>query len=495
MFEGGFTIDSALAVLGSAGEAWSDVAQSVQELVDKSLVRQVGDARFDMLETVREYAGQRLVAERSFADSGPVCARAARARHWRHFAALDERAAVADRCVEANNLVAACRAACEFGDASSAAACVAAAWSVLRLTGPYRSAVELAERVVKLPSLEDHARALAHWVASDALELLGDIESARHHLRNGLACADRAHAAATTARLLIALGSRQTLDGELGQARSNLEEAHRLAAAIESSELRMLALNALGVLFDRQAQWSEAQRSYEGALGLARSLGDRHMEGGLLGNLGGLHFDMGNLRAAQNHYEMSMAVAKEVGDRRWEGNARCNLGLLHQKQGNNGEARNQFETALETARHVGHVRLEYTVLCNIGILLSGEGQLDEAGQHLEQAVNAAVAYADRRAEGQFRGYLALNQARRGQLDKARSSLAKGEQLLISMSDRLSHALLLCDRAEVELQAQDIPAARQAAEQARHFAEMLQCKDESDLCCRLAALDQTITDGQ
>lgn len=487
VFEGGFTLASASVVLWAADESADDVVDIVQGLVDKSFVRRVSEARFDLLETVRDYAGRRLLNEGSFPGSGAACAVAARNRHWRYYAALDERTAIADRCVDANNLVAACRAAAEFGDAPSAAACVAVAWAALRLTGPYRVAVQLAETACKLPGLDDGASALLHWVAGDALELMGDVESARLHLQRGLACAAQGQAKAATARLLITLGSRQTLDGELESALSNLEQANRLAAELNDPDLRMRALNALGLHYDHQSRWPQAQRSYALALDLARALGDRHMEGGLLGNLGGLYFDMGNQQGAQQYYEQSLAVAQDQGDRRWEGNARCNLGLLHQEQGRPAQARTQFAMALDTARQLGHVRLEYTVLCNLGILLASEGQLDEAGQHFEQAVAAAVACADRRAEGQFRGYLALNQARRGLVEQARASLDAGERLLVAMFDRLSHGLLLCDRAEVELQGGRVTQARQAFDDAVRIAEALECESDSDLRRRLVAL--------
>jgi len=487
VFEGGFTLTSASAVLLPAGEPADDVVDVVQGLVDKSFVRRVSDVRFDLLETVRDYAGRRLLTEGSFPGSGAACATAARGRHWRYFAALDERTATADRCIDANNLVAACRAATDFGDAPSAANCVAVAWAALRLTGPYQVAVQLAQAACKLPGLEDDASAQLHGVAGDALELMGDVESARLHLQRGLAFAAQAQAKAATARLLITLGSRQTLDGELEPALSNLEQAHRLAVELNDPDLHMRALNALGLHYDHQSRWPLAQQSYAAALELARSLDDRHMEGGLLGNLGGLYFDLGDQQAAQQHYEQSLAVAQEQGDRRWEGNARCNLGLLHQEQGRPVLARTEFALALDTARQLGHVRLEYTVLCNLGILLASEGLLDEAGRHFEQAVAAAVACADRRAEGQFRGYLALNQARRGLMEQARASLDAGERLLVAMFDRLSHGLLLCDRAEVELHGDSVAQARQAFDDALRIAESLECRSDSDLRRRLATL--------
>jgi predicted ATPase len=491
VFEGGFTLDSAAAVIAPADRAAYEVIEVVQGLVDKSFVRRPDEDRFDLLETVREYAARRLREEGSFAGSGARCAAETSARHWRHFAALDERAAVAQRCIEAKNLLAACRTASSAGEALAATACLVGAWSALRLTGPYRAAVGLAEAVRAIPNLGSRERALVHWVAGDALELLGEVHRARPELKQGAACAADAQAPECSARLLITIGKCQTLDGELEAASSSLDDAYRLATEVGDVELQMRALNALGLHSDHQSKWKDAQGYYERALTLAKSLGDRRMEGGLLGNLGGLYHDMGELEAAEANYEMSLNLANQLGDFRWEGNARSNLGLLYQEQGRAAKAGAQFEAALAMARQVGHARLEYTVLCNLGILLSGEGKIIEAAQHFERAVDAAVACADVRAEGQFRGYLAVNQARRGLVAEARASLELGEQRLLKMGDRLSYALLLCDQAEVELLAGCDGPASQALADARRAAVALECREDSELCRRIAMLSHRL----
>ena len=148
VFQGGFTLESASAVTtpDSSGRIPSVIDQ-VQWLVDKSFIRRVSDERFDLLESVREYAAQHLGTDGRFEQSGPACQAEARTRHWRYFAAIDERGAVTHRCVELNNLVSACRAAAAAGDARSSTGCLVAAWAALRLVGPYRSGIELASTV------------------------------------------------------------------------------------------------------------------------------------------------------------------------------------------------------------------------------------------------------------------------------------------------------------------------------------------------------------
>jgi predicted ATPase/class 3 adenylate cyclase len=488
VFEGGFTADAAAAVLGADGTTAADWVDVLQALLDKSLVRSAGDERYALLETVREYAGQQLRRAGSFPGSGDDCAAQARQRHWRYFAAFDERTATSQRGIETNNLVAACRAATSAGDAAAAAACVAAAWSALRRSGPFGTAVEIARGVVAMAGLDGASRARVQWVIGDALESQGEAAAARDALWLGLDAARSDVAPAARARLLVTLGGRESIDGDFALARTHLDEALLLAETAGSDELRMHGLNALGAHHEVQARWADAQRCYEQALQIARTFGDRHMQGGLLGNLGGLHHEQGRLAEAARHYEDSLAVACELGDRRWEGNARCNFGLLLQEQGRAEPARQQFERALALAREIGHVRLAYTVLCNLGVLLAGEGRLEEAGEQFARAVAAAGDAADRRAEGQFSGYLAVNQARRGLIDAARATLAAAERLQRGRGDPLSRALLLCDRAEVELLGRKSEPAAAAQAQAMALAREVACTPDSELGRRLAALE-------
>lgn len=494
VFEGGFKLESAAAVIGlplmEALETPSESATTtdvVQWLVDKSFVRQVNDERFDLLESVREYAGQHLCNPGRFDGSGPACELDARSGHWRHFASLDERAAVAERCAELSNLVAGCRHAAAQGDAAGAVGCLIGAWAALRQTGPYRAAVDLASLVQKIETLNDRGRAWLHWVAGDAHENLGDVKLALAHVEQGLQCARRANDQRCTARLLIVRGSRQGLDGELDAALVSLKEAERLAARAGDDGLRASALIVLGRLMQHQSRFAESRTHYNLALALATAQGDRRMEGGVLGNLGGIHHALGELEAARSHYQQALARHIETGDRRWEGNQRCNLGLLHQELGEAEQARVQFDMALSTSLEMGHVRLANVVLCNLGILLAAEGQLDEASRFFERAVEAAKASSDRRAEGQASGYLALVLAKLGSLESALAMVEHGEILLVASADSLSHALLLCDRAEIEQLAGQTLASQATLKMAHQLADEIACGPNSELRKRLDAI--------
>ena len=488
VFKGGFTLESAAAIDLHPVQGRFGAVDVVQWLLDKSLVRQTADERFDLPESIREYAAQHLRTPGRFEGSGPDSEAEARACHWRYFARAGDQVAVADRCSELSNFVSACRAAVDAGDGPSAVGCLVSAWAALRLTGPYRAAGDLAAQVARTSNLSEREKSWVHLVSGDVLDILGEVDAARRHVEQGLSCAERAGDFNCKARLLIVLGSRQGFDGKLEDALTSLEEAHRLGEQESDASLQTSALIVLGRLMEHQSRFEEARSYNRRALALAVANGDRRTEGGVLGNLGGIHHDLGELDEARNHYERALVAASEVGDRKWAGNGHCNLGLLYQEQGKSTEARAQFDLALSAARELGHARLENVVLCNLGILLTAEGRLAEAGQHLTGAVNGAMASADRRAEGQARGYLALVLAKQGLMEDARAMAERGESLLIASADSLSLALLLCDSAEIEFLASERKAAERALGRATRIADEIGCGPNSELRRRLASIE-------
>ena len=479
VFQGGFDVAAVEAVAELRPS--SAAVDVLGALVDKSLVRPTDGYRFRLFESVRDYAALRLYGDH--ADD----ASALRTRHWRHYAGLSERAAVAQRCADLDNLVAACLAAGDAGDAASATRCLVNAWAALRFAGPYRAAVDLAMRVAAMKGLRQEQAGLVQWVWGNALDMQGQVEAAREHFKIGLDQTAAVTPCEAAARLQLALGGQLTLAGDLVQSQVCLERALVQAIELHNDWLQAHALNLLGRLMDHQAKVNEARQLYTEALRLVRAIGDPHMEGGLLGNLGGLHHDLGELDLARGLYEQALAAAEDTGDRRWLGNACSNLGLLLLEQGHHAEARVQLDRAHGLARSTGDVRLQYTVACNLGILLTVQGQLVEAERHMSEAVHAAVQAVDRRAEGQFRGYLAVTLARLGRLGEAMTMLDLGEQALRTVSDRLSLALLMCDHAEVAWLSGNASKARQAHGMAQASADELDCGAESELRRRIQAV--------
>jgi predicted ATPase/class 3 adenylate cyclase/uncharacterized protein HemY len=486
VFEGGFTLEAAEAVLDLAGHEdapWS--IDALQSLVQKSLVRQVTDDRFDLLVSVQEYAAEHLRTTGRYAGSGPVAVVAAETRHGAYFAGGDQQAAVDNAVADLDNLVAACRRAAGRSDAVIATKALRGAWSALGLRGPFQVGVELASIVRAIPGLSPAIAAVADWVAGAALALLGKPGDARTALERSLAEAREAGDRVRATRALLILGSLDTAGGHAQSAEQLLELA--LAAAREVGEIALQgeAQNKLGNLHVFLGKRREALSHYEAALKLARQAGDRQRESTVLANLGTV--EVSGIKGARVHAEAALALARESGDRRIEGNVLCNLGLLHHIEGRLAEAREHLEMALVVAREMGSVAQQCDVLCNLGMAHDALAEFDEAESRFNAALTIARELRRPRSEGQILGYLGLSDAHRGNFGEARERLDAGEALLRAVSDRVSLGLLLCSRGEVEHLADAPEAAEAALAAAEEIAAEVSAAPDSELSLALARL--------
>ena len=486
VFEGGFTLESVEGVLdlsANANAPWP--MDALQSLVQKSLVRQATDDRFDLLVSVQEYASEHLRTAARYTGSGPAALLAAETRHGAYFAGRDEKAAIACGCAELGNFVAACRRAAARNDADMAASTLEGAWAGLSLRGPFKIGIELASLVQAIPGLGATAAARVHWVAGRALAASGKDDDARAQFAASLAQAREVGDRRCECRALIGLAAHDNRAGRLDAALAHFETALVIARELSDRTLQSDAHNGLGTREILLGRAGEARAHFENALALAREAGDREREGRILGNLGVLYINAGMMDEARSHDEAALAVAREIGNRQLEANTRCNLGQLHEVQANFAEALEQLGAALALARDLGDERVEGIVLCNLGLVYAGLDRYDEAGDHFEAALVIARASGDRHREGQYLGYLGLLRARQANFVDARRCLDAGEALLRAASDRTSLGILLCSRVETEHLAGVPVAARTALEAADALAAEVRAGSASELGLALA----------
>ena len=148
VFEGGFTLEAAEAVL-SLDELWT--VDAVQALVDKSLLRRGRDGRFGLLVSVHEYAREKIDMSQRRA--------AAEARHGSYYArfgtddartSLDSHGGNERRRAllpEIDNLAVAAKRAAMRSDGPTAAHTALAAWTVFEQYGPYAVGIGLLDEL------------------------------------------------------------------------------------------------------------------------------------------------------------------------------------------------------------------------------------------------------------------------------------------------------------------------------------------------------------
>ncbi|MFI4925182.1 MAG: ATP-binding protein, partial [Vicinamibacteria bacterium] len=478
VFEGGFTLDAAEAVVDVAAlddAPWP--ADLVQSLLHKSLVRKVDDDRFDLLVSVREYAAGQLVAL-----GGAAAKTGAEQRHGAYYAALDERAIVDGQSVELDNLVAACRRAVARGDGDIAVGTLACSWAALASRGPYRVAVDLAAQVRGITADATALRARVGVIAGDALIASGASANARETLEAALADARAAGDRRSEVEALTHLG-RPQVQALRTQAVTVLDEA--LALAHGDLEQQSRILQYLG----QHAHYSGASDTGRARLGaaldLARRLGNRRHEGRILCDLGVLCADAGPMGDAHAFYQGALEAARATDDRSNVSLVLSNLGLLLQLEGRYDEAVEPLDAALALCREAGYVRVEPVILCNMGIVCDKRGEPEQARRHYEAALEITRANGHRRTEGQVLGYLGALHARLGETGAARECLDRATEALEAVDDAMSLGIVHCLRAEAEHRAGRSEAARAALREAEAAAAAIGTGEQSEFGLELA----------
>ena len=486
VFEGGFLLQAAEAVLDlTACDQVPWVVDVIQSLVDKSFVRAVGEARFDLLSSVQAYALARLAIEGSFPDSGQQALRSAQARHSAWFAALGPQRAVDAACADLPNLVAACRWAIRDSQAQLAVGALQGAWAALSRHGPFSSGAELAAAVCELTGLDDATAARAHAVRGSALEFLGHSAQARMHCETALVRARAWGDGACQADLMIQLADLDSSDSRMVEARDGLMKALELARRLGNGATECSALNGLANVAIDQGRIDEARSYYEAGLERAREVDDRGWQCSLLGNLGMLHANVGRMDEARTCLEQALDLARTLADRRREGTLLCNLGMLHLVQRRLEQAIDVSEQALRVARELGHRRVQGIVSCNLGLAEEERGRTEDALAHFDAGLRVMRDLGDRRHEGQFLGYVGRTRARQRQYELARECFAAAHTLLSEVSDALSLGILLCDLATCEWHAGEAVAAQRALEEARAMSDVTGAGPDSELGQSLA----------
>ena len=537
VFEGGFTLEAAEAVLDLG--TWPDAPpamDAVQALVDKSLLRawvpieqsryDIDEPYFGMYLSIHEYAAGKLH------DGGEEATRQAERRHGTYFAAFGTDEAIealslhggARRrralALEIDNLITACRRAVQAGDPHVAASSYRAAWEVMCLQGPLSPCVALGEQVLGLDGIDPATGAQAAVIWADALMRVGRLDDARSLLERLLvqtaSGTDRRLEGIVQANLgmlytehgrmddakpclvaalsifvdegyrlgqgsvLIKLGNLHDMKGSAAQSRACHESALAIYGEIGNHGGTGNVMASLAILNRHQGRMEEAQACYESALAIHREVGNRRSEGIVLGNLGNLLMDQGHVEQAQLHYEAALNIHREVGSRVVEGYVLDSLGGVHRHHGRLNEARQLYDLALAICREVDNEYHAGHVLCSLSALDLIQDRLDQAAVHIDEALRVNRAVGSRLSEGVALSMLGELRMRQQRLDEALQALRQGEALLRMIDNPFELANVLCMLARAEMAGGNLAPARNALLEAETIAGKIGATPDSGL---------------
>ncbi|HEX2068639.1 MAG TPA: adenylate/guanylate cyclase domain-containing protein [Actinomycetota bacterium] len=317
VFSGGWTLDTAEAVCASGLDL--PILDGLASLVDKSLVRQeeigAGEPRFRMLETIREYAADRLANSEE--------REALRRRHAEYFRDLAEEAEphfIGEQQIkwldefeaEHDNVRAALQWAVENNEAETALRTGAAIWRFWQQRGHLAEGQSWLSRLVSLPAA--------------------------------------AKRAGPRARALIALGSVAYWHGDYESMRFAYREAEEIARELEDPGLLAHAVYNLSFVPALDRDLEAARALLQESLGLATEAGDRRLVAEIKAGFGMFALLGGDAAGAIPPLEEAIAIQREISERFLIADNLTGLAAANRQIGKVDEADRLMREALRTFR-------------------------------------------------------------------------------------------------------------------------------------------------
>jgi predicted ATPase/class 3 adenylate cyclase len=446
VFAGGFTLEAAEAVANESGTL--DVLGGVERLCEHSLLRQEegleGEPRFHMLETVREYASERLTTSE---DEETV-----RNAHTVFFLDLAETARP-------------------------------------NMSGPQEghwSAVLEAEH--------DNMRAALARTIDDSPELASRLVTAltpfwcnRGYLAEARDWAERALAGSGTvpslmrAQLLDSVALIAYQQGDLQASHQFATEALPLFREAGDQEGISTALDTLNSIAITQSDLARATALAEEALAAAREWGDRGaIARGLFALADALEINHEeDQQRAATLFREALAMNRALGNQRAIGLILTRLGYLAAGRGDLDEAESLHRESLAIHQGLGHRRQMVVPLWGLSRIAFLRGDLEAAEAFEREAGELARAVGDRQLLAAGFGNLAHVMMERGDLTRAEEFAAEGLAVARTVADFWGLAYCLRIMSMVAEELHDIRRA------ARLHAEALSAGAEIADACTMA----------
>jgi predicted ATPase len=388
VFVGGCTLDSAEAVTDAD-------LDTIQSLVEKSLLRRTDD-RFWMLETIRDYAVERLTV------SGEVDPR--QRRHAEHFLAVAESANLSAESTgrespelvrpEADNIRAAIDWAvnCDLELAFRLAIAMEQFWV---MNDAFEGVRRIRELLEQGPHISPVLRARSLRVLGETSFIAGDFEQSASQAHAALAAFERLGDERAVAVVLHRLSVDAVTAQDFARARRLLEESLAICRRLPNPKLEADAIRILGWVEQCEGNPERALELFEEAAKLCERIGYTWIQASTLLGIAELCQELGRPEIAEARAIEALRLSWQLVDRRSSVYALASLVSLAAAQGDIARAGRLWGAieAEESRAPLGNwdqMRDEYAA----EIVTSGDAEFENArtaGHAL--TLNEAVDYA------------------------------------------------------------------------------------------------------
>jgi predicted ATPase/DNA-binding winged helix-turn-helix (wHTH) protein len=408
VFVGGCTLEAAEAVCNTSRDLGIDLFEGLSSLVDQNLVQRVDRAesepRFAMLETLREYALERLTeageqstARRAHAayclvlaeEGNPELGPAERARWLAQCdAEIDNFRFALDWLFQSLNLdwsLRLCVALFRF-------------WDMREHLTEGRARLETVLQLAGDGHAKERARVAQFLGALTTAQ--GDFASAERFLQQSLSLyedlGDQWGIAASLNALAVSARDR----GDYPAAQSNFERSLACWRMLPDRLAIARCLHNLSNVVKVRGDYSRARWALKEATDIFEALDDRSGAAWSISQLGDIAREQGDVAAARKFYQRALSVFREADDRWGSARSLTDLGSIACEQGDAMAAHAAYREALELFAGLGHRRGIARALegCSVLALAQGDAaralKLAAAAAHLRRLISAFLPQAE-----------------------------------------------------------------------------------------------------
>lgn len=408
VFAGGCSLEAGEAVCNTGRDLGVDIFDGLSSLVDKNLVqrldRDLAEPRFTMLDTIREYAIERLI------ESGEQ--QATRRAHAAYCLVLAEEGnpdlSAADRTtwlrqcdLEIDNLRVALdwllqEEDLDWGFRMSVA--LFRFWDMREHHIEGRARLEAILRLAGNELPRERGR-VSHFLGALATTQ-GDFGAAESFLQQGLSIYEELGDETGIAASLNALAISARDRGDYATAQSRFERS--LACWRLQSDRSAIArcLHNLSSVVRVREDYSRARWAAREASEIFEALGDRSGAAWSISQQGDIEKATGDLPAARALYQRALTAFREAGDPWGTGRSLTDLGIIDCQQGDHAAGRAAFRDGLEIFSGLGHRRGMARILECFACLALAEGHaaraltLAAAAESVRQQISAPLVQAE-----------------------------------------------------------------------------------------------------
>ena len=408
VFVGGCTLEAAEAVCNTGHDLGIDLFEGLSSLVGQNLVQRIDrsetEPRFEMLETIREYALARLnesdeqsAARRAHAayclvlaeEGNPELGPADRGRWLAQCdAEIDNFRFALDWLFQTQDLdwgLRLCMALFRF-------------WDMREHLTEGRERLETILRLAGAERAKERAK-VSHFIGALATAQ-GDYPAAEHYLQHGLSLYEELGDQPGIAASLNALAVSARDRGDYSSAQSYFERSLACWRTLSDRLAIARCLHNLANVVKGRGDYARARWALREAADTFQELGDHTGAAWSINQQGDIARAQGDMAAARELYQRALSAFRDAGDPWGSARSLTDLGYIDCEQGDHSAAHAEYREALEIFAELGHRRGMARAMEGSACLALARGHaaraltLAAAAAHLRQQISAPLPQAE-----------------------------------------------------------------------------------------------------